>query len=260
MTYDELANAMVEVATDTSDPITSNFANIFKNLPDERLMLREIIYLKAFLCSFVVVSTDSNKEQAKQVGYLMLNKFENYFGQNDCGCGANHYELVKAYKFYWDKYFSYCSDYLQLTKYNPAAVINKGLLFKAFMSCKDFFKFLDKDYHKSDYIADSGKFFEAILDTYTKIEEYLTEKQNPSCFVATATYNNPMHPDVIYLRYFRDYYLSKTLFGQLFIKFYYLVGPYLAVLPKRFSVIKKISRSLIEKIVGILKQHYKFNC
>lgn len=81
-------------------------------------------------------------------------------------------------------------------------------------------------------------------------------KNDNSCFVATATYGDAFHPDVVYLRYFRDKYLNQYIFGKMFIKFYYCVGPYLSLLPKHFLVIKKMSRKLIEKIVIVLKQKY----
>lgn len=55
-----------------------------------------------------------------------------------------------------------------------------------------------------------------------------TQKSTPKtegCYIATMVYGDYDHPQVLKLRYFRDYYLSKTLLGRSFIKFYYFISP-----------------------------------
>jgi hypothetical protein len=48
------------------------------------------------------------------------------------------------------------------------------------------------------------------------------------CFVATAVYGDPMHPNVVLLQHFRDKHLEPNAAGRLFIRWYYRVGPHLA--------------------------------
>jgi hypothetical protein len=55
-----------------------------------------------------------------------------------------------------------------------------------------------------------------------------TQKSTPKaegCYIATMAYGDYDHPQVLTLRYFRDDYLSKTLLGRSFIKFYYFISP-----------------------------------
>ncbi len=82
------------------------------------------------------------------------------------------------------------------------------------------------------------------------------ETHSGKCFVATATYQDAMHPDVILLRDFRDRFLRKSGFGRMFIVFYYKVGPYFAYFPERSLLIRKWSRCLIENIVLKIKDKY----
>jgi DNA-directed RNA polymerase subunit RPC12/RpoP len=45
------------------------------------------------------------------------------------------------------------------------------------------------------------------------------------CFIATATFGDPNHPDVLVLRRFRDDCLSQNWFGKLFVRLYYFLSP-----------------------------------
>tara|TARA_B100001173_G_scaffold305803_1_gene311750 strand:+ start:218 stop:913 length:696 start_codon:yes stop_codon:yes gene_type:complete len=69
------------------------------------------------------------------------------------------------------------------------------------------------------------------------------------CFVATATFGDYDHPVVLDLRLFRDNILNKSLFGKLFIKFYYTFGPYPAAIIAKSELLRKISlKYLIEPL------------
>jgi len=72
-----------------------------------------------------------------------------------------------------------------------------------------------------------------------------SEKQ--SCFVATAVYGDQDHPQVQKLRNFRDAKLSRTLVGRHFIKFYYVVGPTLSLLPRSSKLTKSILRHILDR-------------
>lgn len=75
-----------------------------------------------------------------------------------------------------------------------------------------------------------------------------------TCFVATAAYHdNPHHPNVVFLRSWRDDTLSKNAVGNAFIAFYWKVGPRLAAYVTKSDTLKYISRCLVSTIVTLIK-------
>lgn len=66
-----------------------------------------------------------------------------------------------------------------------------------------------------------------------------------SCFVVTATMGNENNDVVIHLRRFRDNFLSKNKYGQLFIKWYYSNGPKMAKFISKSIVLRALSFILI---------------
>jgi hypothetical protein len=75
------------------------------------------------------------------------------------------------------------------------------------------------------------------------IEEYLSKKFG--CFVATAAYGDPSHPDVEALRRFRDRYLMKSRAGRTFVELYYRYSPPLARFVAKYPVLRAMSRALL---------------
>ena len=90
-----------------------------------------------------------------------------------------------------------------------------------------------------------------MVNAYEASRSYIPSKS--SCFVATATYKDTYHPNVVALRKFRDESLSKTLLGRIFIAFYYKVGPYLAYPVKHSTSINQMTRRLLDLVVKRLK-------
>lgn len=82
----------------------------------------------------------------------------------------------------------------------------------------------------------------------------LESKSGPTCFVATATYNDLNHPNVTYLRHFRDTILSKSQYGRSFISWYWRVGPKLASHVESGIILKSFSKAIITSIVFVLKK------
>lgn len=78
-----------------------------------------------------------------------------------------------------------------------------------------------------------------------------------TCFIATAAYADPEHPDVKFLREFRDNWLIRRTWGRLFVQFYWFVGPtfarFVVPRPRLASVIKSILCLLIFLIEMTLK-------
>ena len=84
----------------------------------------------------------------------------------------------------------------------------------------------------------------------------IESKSGATCFVASAVYEDPNHPEVVFLRWYRDTLLSKNIFGRLFIKFYWVIGPKLATLARNVIFIKKIFHFLIALLVNFLRKRY----
>jgi hypothetical protein len=81
----------------------------------------------------------------------------------------------------------------------------------------------------------------------------IESKSGATCFVATATYKNEFHPNVIFLRNFRDFTLSRHKLGRAFIAWYWDFGPVLASYVEGRRIPTAISRVAIDSIVRVLK-------
>lgn len=74
-----------------------------------------------------------------------------------------------------------------------------------------------------------------------------------ACFVATAAYGNPHHPDVVALRKFRDKHLIRTAAGRWFVRFYWLIGPKLAAHVNPKQVRAAAARCALARFVSFLR-------
>jgi len=77
------------------------------------------------------------------------------------------------------------------------------------------------------------------------------EKLPNACFVATAAYGDPSHPDVEVLRRFRDRYLMRSRAGRAFVKLYYRYSPPLAEFVAKRPVLKALSRAALSPAVAL---------
>jgi hypothetical protein len=84
----------------------------------------------------------------------------------------------------------------------------------------------------------------------------IESKSGTTCFVATAAYGDPDHPDVVFLRAFRDGQLQASAAGRAFIALYWKVGPALAKPVSRSSLLRRGTRMAIEWIVQILRRNF----
>lgn len=106
-------------------------------------------------------------------------------------------------------------------------------------------------------LPEEGSLYEYNLHHLKKIKE-ATEREKGQCFIATACYENFDAPEVIVLRQLRDDKLVKTLLGKLFVKFYYSVSPFFAILISKSDLTKKLVRyCFLEPIVKKLRQQNK---
>lgn len=85
----------------------------------------------------------------------------------------------------------------------------------------------------------------------------IESKSGASCFVASVAYADPNHPDVMFLRAYRDEVLSKSTIGRSFVDWYWKNGPKLARIVEKSDWLRNASRYLISKIVIHLKSHWQ---
>lgn len=81
----------------------------------------------------------------------------------------------------------------------------------------------------------------------------IESKSGAACFVATAAYQNPNHPDVNYLRAFRDEILSKSSAGRSFIDWYWRAGPEMAKFVENKPAMKSIAKFSIGMLVRFIR-------
>jgi hypothetical protein len=74
------------------------------------------------------------------------------------------------------------------------------------------------------------------------------------CYIATSVYGSYDCPQVWTLRRYRDYTLTTTLHGRLFIRAYYAVSPTLVKLFGNTTWFKCIWRNMLDKFVNHLQQ------
>lgn len=83
-------------------------------------------------------------------------------------------------------------------------------------------------------------------------EKYKTTSNN-GCYVATCIYGTYDCPEVWTLRRYRDYDLSKTWYGRLFIRTYYIISPKIVKLFGNTNWFKKMWKPWLDKKVKKLK-------
>jgi hypothetical protein len=97
---------------------------------------------------------------------------------------------------------------------------------------------------------------------YTAVGEFQTASGKTTitakkgCFVATAVYQNPDHPNLAMLRSFRDEYLETHFIGRLFCSVYYYIGPVLAASQLTKGVCAKLLRYILDFMVSILSKYF----
>lgn len=78
-----------------------------------------------------------------------------------------------------------------------------------------------------------------------------------TCFVASATYGDAYHPDVILLKSFRDEFLIHTALGRIFIDAYWIIGPRLSILVQKSLILKSFSRWIISKLIKLINRYWE---
>ena len=75
-------------------------------------------------------------------------------------------------------------------------------------------------------------------------------KSAGNCFVATACYGCPTHPNLTVLRRFRDERLLTSILGRWFVAGYYRIGPYLAAIVRHSPTLRRGMTRVVDWIVA----------
>lgn len=95
-------------------------------------------------------------------------------------------------------------------------------------------------------------------DTICKTDNYAprtsggTSSSSGGCYVATCVYGSYDCPPVWTLRRYRDYVLSETVYGRLFIKLYYAVSPTLVKCFGKTKWFRRMCKTPLDKLVSTL--------
>lgn len=106
------------------------------------------------------------------------------------------------------------------------------------------------------YQSSKGSIHRVKTDIDTPAGHMHLESNTSKCYVATATYQNINHPNVILLRSYRDKILRQSFCGRCFISLYYTIGKYLAFFPEHSFRIRYVSKKLIDAFVQHIRKKY----
>jgi len=79
------------------------------------------------------------------------------------------------------------------------------------------------------------------------------ENRSGGCYIATMAYGSYEHPQVLFLREYRDHKLSRSILGRAFIKSYYVASPYIVAALKNHHLINQLIRSTLNIFIRSLK-------
>lgn len=105
-----------------------------------------------------------------------------------------------------------------------------------------------------------GVNFDTLRDNFEKKSsnnEYTSTPELKGCYIATMAYGSYNHPQVMFLRYYRDNVLQRSIWGRLFIRVYYNISPKLVIILKGHNTINKAIRIILDKLIKRTKTKNK---
>lgn len=85
----------------------------------------------------------------------------------------------------------------------------------------------------------------------------IESKSGATCFVASVAYQDPNHPDVMFLRWVRDCHLRQHNAGRRFIDWYWRTGPKIARVVERWEFLRRPSRLCLMGLVAVLRLGFR---
>lgn len=237
MTFDEASTALAKLIFTTSDPGSVKIHNCCNGSPYEETILKEFIYAKAFIAYLICLeaSNSNNYNEVSGIMDLVFQKLKVSFERDRFGYGNNYTEL----KTRFNQYLNNVENYNNVTREFINCIGIENLMY----SNLDPFVVVS-------IMEGTRKWMSEKMDTAQH------GQKKGGCYVATATYQNSFHPNVVLLRDYRDRILRKSVFGRVFIVLYYKFGPYLAYFPENFTFIRRLSKNIIDRIVLKIKAKY----
>jgi hypothetical protein len=84
----------------------------------------------------------------------------------------------------------------------------------------------------------------------------IESKSGATCFVATAAYGDWNHPEVEFLRWYRDNILVRSAAGRGFTRVYWHVGPQLAKVVAPLPPVRRAARAALSHLVSALRARH----
>ena len=78
-------------------------------------------------------------------------------------------------------------------------------------------------------------------------------RKDALCFVATFAYQDANHPQVLFLKRFRDECLLETGWGTILVDLYYWVGPKLVSGMQNIGCARAVSRIVLERLIAVIR-------
>lgn len=236
MTFDECAVVLAKLVSTTSDVGSMKIQRYCNGSPYQKLILKEFIYAKAFIALLVCLeaANSKNMNEVVVIKELMFQNLKDVFESDSLGLGTSFSELDSRFEHYLHN----------VENFNNVT--------------REFISFVGVDKLMPE--LDPFQVVSIMQDTKQWMTDSMDKAQNGSnsgsCYVATATYQNSFHPNVVLLRDFRDRFLRKSFFGRLFIDLYYKIGPSLSYLPEHYMFIRRLSKMVIDRIVLMIRSKY----
>jgi len=189
--------------------------------------------------------------------YLYNQNFELF---RKSGLTINDCHMLASFTVDWLNYASDCIENFSLkTKHFPLF----DLMVKAIRKILRNTNYLDENKKGRKYHANVN--IRNQLENYYKFTVRKRQEIDPMykppsewCFIASATYNNLNHPNVVFLRNFRDDCLLTSKLGSFIVKLYYSISPPIANLIENHNLLKSLSHLLlINPIIRFIKIFYK---
>jgi len=120
---------------------------------------------------------------------------------------------------------------------------------------------LKSDYYRSPSFSKRGVRVPICDECFIKATggnvQFQSTPTKSGCFIATAVLGNPLHPDVLLLKNFRDDYLFKIFIGRFFIQIYYLLSPPIAkIISRSFFLRWLVRKYFINPITNKVREKY----
>jgi len=120
-------------------------------------------------------------------------------------------------------------------------------------SLLDLYKHIFSKLDRIKIDQETNLFYQEKKQEFKTISNHIAP-QSGGCYIATMAYGDYAHPQVIELRNFRDDFLSKSIVGRYFIKFYYAYSPRLAKKLKHKQNINLVIRKGLDLFIKAIKK------